>query len=188
MLGGARSCLTVSVCCLEGAGLRSDRPRCMWPASRQLPRACPRSSRSQSGSSEHTGVLELREMFGGTCSRLTVSVCCFEGAGPRSACSPVQVAHQPPAASRPTCASGAPGLSLDPVSTPEFQSSVRCLVAHASGSRSQSAVSRVQVCGPPAPPCRWLPFPGAQTQRLPPPSVHLPISVRSFTASRFIPQ
>ena len=42
----------------------------------------------------------------------------------------------PPAASRPACAPGAPGLSLDPVSTPEFRSSVRCLVARAPSSRS----------------------------------------------------
>ena len=159
-------------------------------ASRQPPRARSRSSRSQSGSSEHTGVPELREMLGGVRSRLTVSVCCLEGAGPRSAhspvqvarqlpaalrallelpfsvcclagavresaCSPVPVSHQPSATSDPVRAPGAPGLSLDPVSTPEFQSSLRCLVACAPGSRSQSAVLRVQVHSPPAPQCRW---------------------------------
>ena len=37
-------------------------------------------------------------MLGGTRSRLTVSVRCFVGAGRQSACSLVQVAHQPPAA------------------------------------------------------------------------------------------
>ena len=36
-------------------------------------------------------------MLGGVCSRLTVSVCLFEGAGPQSARSLVQVACQPPA-------------------------------------------------------------------------------------------
>ena len=39
-------------------------------------------------------------MLGGACSRLTDSVCCFQGAGPRSARSLVQVARQPPAALR----------------------------------------------------------------------------------------
>ena len=86
---------------------------------------------------------------------LPVSVWCLAGADRESACSPVQVALQPPAASRPADAPGAPGLSLDPVSTPELRSSVRCLVAHAPGSRTQSAVSRVRVRGPPAPRCRW---------------------------------
>ena len=50
------------------------------------------SSQSQSGSSEHTGVPEFREMPGGTRSRLTVSVCCLAGAVRESARSPVQVA------------------------------------------------------------------------------------------------
>ena len=127
-------------------------------------------------------------MLGGMLSWLTASVCCLEGVGPRSTCSLVQVAHQPPAASHPVHDPGAPGLSLDPVSTPEFWSSMRCLVARAPSSRSQSAVSRVWVRGLPAPPCRWLPFPGALTWRLPPLSVYLPISLRSFLASRFIPK
>ena len=60
-----------------------------------------------------------------------------------------------PAASRPARNPGAPVLSLDPVRTPEFRRSVRCLVARAPGSRSQSAVSRVRVRGPPAPRGRW---------------------------------
>ena len=95
---------------------------------------------------------------------------------------------QPPAASHPARAPGAPGLSLDPVSTPEFQSSVRSLVASASGSRSQSALLQVQVHGPPAPPCRWILLPRARTWRLPPPSICLLISVCSFTAPRVVPQ
>ena len=41
------------------------------------------------------------------------------------------------------------------------------LVACAPGSRSQSAVSRVRVRGLSAPPCRWLPLPGAWTRRPP---------------------
>ena len=53
----------------------------------------------------------------------------------------------PPAASHPARTPGAPGLSLDPVSTPEFWSSVRSLVVRTPGSRSQSAVSRVWVTG-----------------------------------------
>ena len=93
-----------------------------------------------------------------------------------------------PAASRPACTPRAPGLSLDPVSTLEFWSSVRCLVACAPGSRSQSAVSRVLSTSLPAPSCRWLPLPGARTWWLPPPSVYLLISVRGFTAPRFVPQ
>ena len=39
-------------------------------------------------------------MLGGARSRLTVSVCCLKGVGPRSTCSPVQVARQPPATPR----------------------------------------------------------------------------------------
>ena len=53
-------------------------PPCRWPVSR--PRARSRSSQTQSGSSEHTGVPEFREMLGGTRSRLTVSVCSLTGA------------------------------------------------------------------------------------------------------------
>ena len=67
-------------------------------ASRQPPRTRCRSSQSQPRSSEHTGAPELREMLGGARSRLTDSVCLFQGAGPRSARSPVQVARQPPRA------------------------------------------------------------------------------------------
>ena len=62
------------------------------PPAAQPPHAGSRSSRSQSGSSEHTRVPEFREMLGGACSWLTVSVCCLEGAGPGSTHSPVQVA------------------------------------------------------------------------------------------------
>ena len=51
---------------------------------------------------------ELREMVGGTRSRLTDSVCCFQSADPRSARSPVQVARQVPCARAP----GARVLSL----------------------------------------------------------------------------
>ena len=95
---------------------------------------------------------------------LPVSVWCLAGADRESACSPVQVALQPPATSRPAHAPGAPSLSLDPVSTLELRSSVRCLVVHAPGSWTQSAVSRVRSAvrplpgagGPPATP-RTLP-------------------------------
>ena len=72
MLGGARSRLTVSVCCLEGAGLRSARsPVHVARQPPATPRAIP---------------------------ALPVSVCCLPGANRETACSPVQVARQPPAA------------------------------------------------------------------------------------------
>ena len=61
-------------------------------ASCQPPRTFSRSSRSQSGSSEHTGVPEFCEMLGSARPRLTDSVCCLKGTGPWSARSPVQVA------------------------------------------------------------------------------------------------
>ena len=61
-------------------------------ASRQPFCACSQSFRSQSGSSEHTGILEFHEKSGGARSQLTVSVCCLAGAGPRVPHSPVQAA------------------------------------------------------------------------------------------------
>ena len=76
--------------------------------------------------------------------------------GPARLCPLCFQPHQPPIASHPARAPGAPDLSLDPVITLELRSSVRCLVVHAPGSRTQSAVSRVQVRGPPAPQCWWL--------------------------------
>ena len=94
---------------------------------------------------------------------------------PRAGASVYFVFLTPPAASRPARAPGTPGLSLDPVSTPEFRSSVRCLVARPPGSRSQSAVSRVRVHGLPAPRCRW------PSSRQPPAApctlLELPVSV-----------
>ena len=80
-----------------------------------------------------------------------------------------------PATSRPARAPGAPGLSLDLVSTPEFQSSVRCLVARAPSSRSQSAVSRVPSASPPSPPCRWPA--SCQLPATPQALLELPVSV-----------
>ena len=69
-------------------------------------------------------------MSGVTRSRLTVSVCCLEGAGPRSAHSPVQVARQPPAAPR---------------ALPELPFSVCCLA----GAVRESTCSPVQVARQP---------------------------------------
>ena len=81
----------------------------------------------------------------------------------------------PPAASRPAHAPGASGLSLNPVSTPMFWNSVRCLLVHAPGSWSHSAVSRVWVCSPPTPWCR------CPSSRQPPAALcmllELPVSV-----------
>ena len=91
----------------------------------QLPAtpASSRSSRSQSGSSERTGVPVF--CLVACVPRLTVSVCSLAGAGPR----------------------------------------VRL-----------------------APQCRWALLPGARAWWLPPPSFCLLISVRGFTAPRFVPQ
>ena len=77
---------------LLSRGCRPRSARFLVQVARQPPLACCRSSWSQSGSSEHTGVPEFCEMLGSARPRLTVSVCCLKGAGPRSARSPVQVA------------------------------------------------------------------------------------------------
>ena len=58
-----------------------------------------------------------------------------------------------------------------------------------SGSWSQSALSRVLVCvSARAPLFRCLPLPSTRTQRLPPASIYLPISVCGFMAPCFVPQ
>ena len=145
--------LPVSVCCLTGAVCESARSPVQ--VARQPPHARSRSSQSQSISSEHTGTLEFREKSGGTCSRLRVSFCCLVGA---VASPPAPPCRWPTSCQPLLRAPGAPGLSLDPVSTPEFRSSVGSLVARAPGSRSQSAVSRL----PPA----VRPLPGAGGYRL----------------------
>ena len=104
------------------------------------------------------------------CALPELLFCCLKGAGPRSTCSPVQVARQPPC----THAPGARDLSL-------LSRGCRprvCLLPHAGGSPTASRPARApgapvllsQACGS-APPCRWLPLPGALTRRLPPPSV-----------------
>ena len=138
-------------------------PPCRWPSSRQPPSARSRSSRSQPRSSEHTGAPELHEMLGGARSRLTDSVCLFQGAGPQSARSPVQVARQPPrACSRSSHSQSA--VSRVPFASPpsppfRWPASRQPPHAHSRSSRFQSAVSSVRVRGPSAPPCRWLPLP-----------------------------
>ena len=69
-------------------------------------------------------------------------------------------AHLPP----PPCVPGVPGLSLDPVSIPEFREKSGGVFP---GSRSQSVFLQVPSASPPAPPCWWLPLPGARMWWLP---------------------
>uniref|UniRef100_A0A452REX8 LTD domain-containing protein n=1 Tax=Ursus americanus TaxID=9643 RepID=A0A452REX8_URSAM len=94
----------------------------------------------------------------------------------------------PPATSRPARAPGAPGLSLDPVSTPGFRCSGRCLVARIHGSpvsvRSLAGALHGSVCSP---------VQVAAASRRPNAAAPSPFRLSSdicarFTAPLFVPQ